>query len=133
MQRNATKEVEELILKDSKILGRPLTHDEIETVKHQIEFSIKHQGHENEHALAGLFVIVVLIASHFGISHWKKKSPSSYHLATLLGLWWIPFILGLRAGNYRFIIIHLIFSFLNSMVIKMAWQVPLRPVSFFLN
>ena len=128
MERNATKELEELIIKDSHILGRPLTLQEIESLKEQIDFSIRHQGHENEHALAGLFIIIVLIASHVGINHWKKKSPSSYHLATLLGLWWIPFLFGLKAGNYRFVVVHLLFSITNSIIVKMAWQIPLRPV-----
>jgi RING finger protein 121 len=84
---------------------------------------------ENLKALAGLFIIFGLVGSHYGISYWKRSSPSSYHLATLLGLWWIPFLMGLNAGNYRFVIIHLIFSLLNSMVIKMAWQVPLKPAT----
>jgi RING finger protein 121 len=126
-QRNATRELELIVQKDSLILGRPLTPDEVDILRQQIEFSIKYKEHENEHALAGLFVIIGLIASHYAIGYWKRKSPSSYHLATLLGLWWIPFLIGLKAGNYRFIIIHLIFTILNSWVIKMAWQVPLRP------
>ena len=128
MNRNATQELQDLIAKDSKTLGRPLTQEEIQSLKYQIEFSIKHAGHENEHAFAGLLVLFVLIASHIAIGKWKQKSPSTYHIATLLGLWWIPFLIALRAGNYRFIIIHLIFSLLNSLVIKMAWEVPLRPV-----
>ena len=116
-----------LIHQQSTFLGRPLTHDEIEMVHRQVAFDREHAGHESQHSKMALILLGSLIASQFLIGYWKRKSPSSYHLTTLLGLWIVPWIMGIQAGNWRFVIVHFLFSICNSWIVYRAMESPMRP------
>ncbi|KAI8916011.1 hypothetical protein EDD86DRAFT_186297 [Gorgonomyces haynaldii] len=121
--------LEEVVQAEEQFLGRKLEDFELEEIKRRIAFMKEHQGHESQHAEMVLIMFGALIVSQVLISIWKKYHPGSYNIATLLGLWIVPMLLAMNAGNTRFEIVWIIFSLVNGYIVKRALESPMRSMT----
>jgi RING finger protein 121 len=55
------------------------------------------------HAEMFLIFIIALIIAQVILVTWKRKHFKSYQLATLLGMWLIPFVVAIQKGFWRFL------------------------------
>lgn len=68
-------------------------------------------------------MIVLLIVGQILLVHWRKKSPKSYNMVTLILLWTTPLIASVYYGWYRFVTIWTIFSIIvGHPVRKAVWS-----------
>ena len=58
---------------------------------------------------------------------WKKKKPSQYFAASLLGLWIIPFSIGVYLENWRFVVSCIVFTLTGVYILRIATKRPLDP------
>ncbi|KAI9209799.1 uncharacterized protein BJ171DRAFT_576584 [Polychytrium aggregatum] len=105
--------------------GRNLTQQEIQMLKNHQRQMEEHQGHEQQHAQMAFILITALITSQIAILSWKKFHPRSFNWATLIGLWIIPPLIGLRSGSYRYLFFWALYSVANSFIVKRAYESPL--------
>ena len=125
MNETAAK-IHKIIQQEQLFFGRNLTEQEIQAIHKRVAFELKHKGHEQQHSEMALILLGSLFVSQILIGIWKKRHPTSYHWATLFGLWWVPLFMGIKAGNGRFIAFHLTFSIANSWIMYKALERPLR-------
>eukprot|EP00004_Rigifila_ramosa_P015014 TRINITY_DN3461_c0_g1_i1.p1 TRINITY_DN3461_c0_g1~~TRINITY_DN3461_c0_g1_i1.p1 ORF type:complete len:318 (+),score=44.11 TRINITY_DN3461_c0_g1_i1:28-981(+) len=85
-----------------------------------------HEGHAQLHQLELLMLISLLIVCQGLLYLWKRRSPASYQLATLIGLWLVPFLMSIHLGFLRMVLIWIGFSLLTALVLYRANQKPLH-------
>lgn len=120
------KRIAHITRQETVFFGRELTEEELLAIQKRVEFEFEHRGHESEHSTMALILLGSLFVSQIAISAWKRNSPRSYNTATLLGLWLVPFFLGLSSGYWRFVIVHVIFSIANGWIVYKALESPIR-------
>lgn len=107
---------------DDYLLKTSLSEAQKHKIKHQI-FHLKHKGHEAMHTEMVLVMITLLVIGQILLVQWKKKSPKTYNLVTLLLLWLTPFLASIYYGWKRFICIWFIFSIIVGLPIRKAvWK-----------
>uniref|UniRef100_A0A183CLC3 RING-type domain-containing protein n=1 Tax=Globodera pallida TaxID=36090 RepID=A0A183CLC3_GLOPA len=74
--------------------------EEIRWRREHEELHRKHRGHDAMHAEMFIIFIVSMIVAQVILMLWKRKHFRSYQVATLLGLWLIPFM-GQSADHIR--------------------------------
>ncbi|RKP03355.1 hypothetical protein CXG81DRAFT_9641 [Caulochytrium protostelioides] len=74
-----------------------------------------------------LILLFVLFGSQLGLLAWKRFSPRSFKHASAAGLWLVPALLAVSAGNGRFVALWLLFSLANAAIIRQALRKPLPP------
>ncbi|KNC96952.1 uncharacterized protein SPPG_07772 [Spizellomyces punctatus DAOM BR117] len=109
--------------------GPPLSDADQALLEAEARFAEEHRGHEKQHATMALILIMGLIISQLGILVWKKYHIKSFQLATLLGLWIVPPIMGFQAGNMRYVFVWVLFSLANGWIVRMALQNPMQSVT----
>lgn len=119
----------DVIRSEESFLHRPLTPYELHEVQDRVEYMKNHFGHESEHLEMMLIFITTLVAAQLLIVLWKKYHARSYHTATLLGLWLIPFAIAVRANHTRFKVIWIIFSLINAYIVKIALETPMKSMT----
>lgn len=119
----------EVIAREEILLQRPLTDLEREEIIRKVNFLDQHKGHEGQHLEMILIFFTTLFASQLLISIWKKYHPRSYNMATLIGLWIIPFWIAIIAGNNRFVIIWILFSIFNGYIVRIALETPMKSLT----
>ena len=72
-------------------------------------------------------IIVTITVFQLSVLYWKKKSPYSYHFASLMCLWLFPFAFSLILGFGRFIAYWIFLSIANFYLIVQAAKKPLHP------
>ncbi|KAJ3016427.1 hypothetical protein HKX48_004035 [Thoreauomyces humboldtii] len=97
-----------------------------EQIAAQAKFQAEHAGHESQHAAMAWILISSLVLSQLSFVIWKRYHARSFHAATLLGLWLVPPILGVQAGNYRFSCVWLLYSIINCWIVRKAFEMPMR-------
>jgi hypothetical protein len=90
-----------------------LTKEQRQALESRQKYLHDHAGHEKQHAQMALILIISLILFQLILLLWKKFHPSSYALTSLLGLWLIPPLIGMQAGNTRYVVLWALFSFVN--------------------
>jgi len=85
----------------------------------------EHAGHDEMHAEMVLILLVTMTLSQIILLVWRKNSPRTFHNVTLLGLWLIPMGFSIFFVYWRFMIVWVIFSLINSFVIYNASRKPL--------
>ncbi|CEO94280.1 hypothetical protein PBRA_000065 [Plasmodiophora brassicae] len=53
---------------------------------------------DDDNGLGILLVIGVSLVVQFGLHHWQRLRPRSYHLVSLLGLWLFPMLVSIHSG-----------------------------------
>ncbi|KAI9097031.1 hypothetical protein DFS34DRAFT_622239 [Phlyctochytrium arcticum] len=104
----------------------PLSDEDQRLLEAEARFAEEHKGHEKQHATMALILIFGLIFSQLGILVWKKYHMKSFQWATLLGLWLVPPIMGLQAGNWRYIGVWGLFSLMNGWIVRLTMTVPMQ-------
>ncbi|KAI6189348.1 Zinc finger domain containing protein [Aphelenchoides fujianensis] len=74
------------------------------------EMHEKHRGHDVMHAEMFLIFIVALVVAQIVLVTWKRKHFKSYQLATLVGMWAIPFVISIQKGFWRFLLTWITFT-----------------------
>jgi RING finger protein 121 len=120
------RRIADISRQETVFFGRELTDEELLAIQKRVAFEFEHRGHESEHSKMALILLGSLFVSQIAISGWKRRSPRTYNTATLLGLWLVPFFLGLRSGHWRFVIVHISFSIANGWIVFKALESPLR-------
>jgi len=115
--------------------GTPLvTMDDMDELERQQreefqQFIKEHQNHAGAHTLMFLIVLVMLFLSQVVLVLWRLKSPRTFNLTTLVGLWLLPLISFLFSDHPlaygRFFSIWLLFSLGNAYMIYIATRQPL--------
>lgn len=121
--------VAQVVQREELFLHRKLLPDEVKEVQRRVSFMKGHQGHESQHAEMLLIMLAALVVSQILITLWKKYHIHSYNLATLVGLWIIPFMIAVHAGHARFIIVWLLFSVANGFIVKLALESPMKSMT----
>ena len=64
---------------------------EIDDIARQrAEFQAAHAGHDTLHLVLFFVLCGTILLAQIGLVVWRRKSPRSYHLASLFLLWLIP-------------------------------------------
>lgn len=96
----------------------------------QLEFLKKHEGHGSQHSLMLIIIIGVLLAFQVVLVLWRKNSPRTYNLCTLIGLWLIPPFMFLarpeRWSFTRFLSVWTVFTIMNGWILFAATRRPLN-------
>ncbi|KAJ3089241.1 hypothetical protein HK102_006852 [Quaeritorhiza haematococci] len=103
-----------------------LTPEELAILEERQKFIHEHAGHEKQHAEMALILLGILFVSQFAIVAWKKYHIRSFNLASLVGLWLLPPLIGYQAGNYRYVFVWFCFSVANTFIVKRAFEIPLK-------
>ena len=91
------------------------------------KFMKEHKGHENQHAQMALILMFGMVFSQFLLMYWKKNYARSFQIASVIGLWLVPPAIGLSAGNYRYFFVWVLFSLLNTYILKRAlFETPMQ-------
>lgn len=114
---------------EEHFLGRQLTEKEHSDILARIAFNTEHKGHSQQHLTMFYIMVAALVASQLVITLWKRAHLKSYNLATLLGLWLVPFLMALHAQNIRFVLVWIVFSLLNSYIVRLAFKTPMHSSS----
>lgn len=114
------------------IVVRNITYDlsklspqEAHRLKHEALHE-KHKGHDAMHAEMVLILFATLIVSQILLVFWRVKHFKSFQFFTMLGMWIIPFIISIKLGHSRFIIIWFIFTVLTGFVFRRSTRTPLK-------
>jgi len=102
-----------------------LRPDEIHRLKHEALHE-KHKGHDAMHAEMVLILLVTLVISQVVLVFWRTKHFKSFQVATMIGMWFIPFCISLKFTHTRFLIIWLIFTLITGYVTRRALKTPLK-------
>ena len=86
--------------------GQPVAHG---VSAAQAEFLRKHRGHEQLHAALLAGMLAFLLAAQLGLVVWKKRSPKSFQLVTLVGMVALPPLYAVYHAYWRFTVIWLLF------------------------
>ncbi|KAJ1549849.1 hypothetical protein HK405_002116, partial [Cladochytrium tenue] len=104
-----------------------LTPDQRRVYEHRLQYMEEHRGHEQQHARMALVLMAALVGSQLLLLYWRRAHARSFQLASLLGLWVVPPAIGLSAGNYRYVVVWLLFSAVNAFVVRRAlFEVPMQ-------
>ncbi|KAI8923819.1 hypothetical protein BC831DRAFT_469002 [Entophlyctis helioformis] len=125
-QRRQLPTLEQVVKHEESRIGRPLTDEEKREIANTLKYLKEHEGHEAQHAEMALIMMGSLLVSQIGIMLWKKYHVRSYNVATLLGLWIVPMLMGLNAGNYRYVIFWFVFSAVNTYIVTLALESPMK-------
>ncbi|KAG5446241.1 RING finger protein 121 [Clonorchis sinensis] len=79
-----------------------------------------HRGHEEMHLEMFVIAMVSLFVCQLLLMTWKKYHYRTYQLATLIGMWTVPFMYSLFAKFPRFIAIWFLFSLVTGSMLYMA-------------
>ncbi len=74
------------------------------------EFLVKHRGHEQLHAALLLGMLVFLVSAQVGLVYWKRRSPKTFELVTLVGMLALPPLYALYHFYWRFLLIWAAFG-----------------------
>lgn len=85
----------------------------------------KHRGHESMHAEMVLILLVTLVISQFVLVFWRTRHFKSFQFVTMIGMWIIPFVISLKFGHIRFIVIWCIFTVITSLIAFKSSRVPI--------
>lgn len=69
-----------------------------------------------------MIMIAVLLICQVALFLWKKYSVRSFDMASLFGLWIIPFIVSIIVGYWRMLIIWCSYSIATAVIMKKAWK-----------
>ncbi|KAJ3352600.1 hypothetical protein GGF32_003632 [Allomyces javanicus] len=86
----------------------------------------KHAGHDGQHLLMVLILMVALIGVQVLLLEWRKRRPKAFTYVSLAGLVTVPLALAVSAGFTRFVTIWFLFAAANGWVIFRASR---RPIS----
>ncbi|XP_054159357.1 E3 ubiquitin ligase RNF121-like [Oppia nitens] len=78
----------------------------------------KHRGHESMHALMLLILIAAIVVAQVVLIYWRKKSPKSYQNVSMIGMWFVPFILSVYNHWFRFVAIWLAITLVTCALIS---------------
>ncbi|KAI9352767.1 hypothetical protein BDR26DRAFT_204179 [Obelidium mucronatum] len=97
-----------------------LTREQHDALIDRFKFLEEHRGHEAQHAEMAMILFASLIVFQIVLTVWKRWHPASFNLVSLVGLWFVPAAIGFSAGNFRFILVWLLFSLANGVVVRKA-------------
>lgn len=107
--------------KDNDIPAKELTEREkVAALKE------KHKGHETMHLEMVLILLSTLIVSQIVLVQWKNRHPKSYNIATLVGMWIIPFGFSIYHHWWRFLLTWIIFTVVTGFIVTKARKKPLH-------
>jgi len=92
----------------------------------QNQFMEKQNNNSKTHMEMIVVCIIIFILSHFGLEFWKKNYTKSYNACTLIGMWFIPLILGLKANWLTFLSTWIVYTLATIFVVRKARQKPLH-------
>lgn len=79
------------------------------------------------HAEMLFIMFFTMILAQILLVIWKKYFPQSYHTATFLGMWLIPFGFSIHLGFVRMLIVWLIFTAATLFITYRATRKPIAP------
>lgn len=90
------------------------------------QFMEKQNKNSKIHMEMIVVCIIIFIVSHLGLEFWKKNYTRSYNACTLIGMWFIPVILGLKANWFPFLSTWIVYTIATMFVVRKARQKPLH-------
>lgn len=108
-----------------KVADTTMSHEQLLRLEHE-KLHERHRGHEAMHAEMFIVLLVTMVIAQIALVQWKKRWPKSYQMATLFGMWIIPFLFCLSQQWWRFIFTWIVFSAVTLIVTRKATRQPIQ-------
>ena len=73
-----------------------------------------------------LVLLTTILVVQVVLVQWRKRHFRSYQVVTLLAMWLIPIVMGIRDHCWRFVFFWLLFSAISLLVLRKALRKPLH-------